>query len=86
MGHLRYSTTGKSGMSYVHPFLRRNNWRSRNVCLAGNFNLHNVNQIMNSVVNQGQQQRSNADKFLMLEQMGPWSLLNRGKCGGGYMI
>ena len=70
MGHLRYSTTGKSGMSYVHPFLRRNNWRSRNVCLAGNFNLTNVNQIMNSVVNQGQHPRSNADTFLMLEQMG----------------
>ena len=70
MGHLRYSTTGKSGMSYVHPFLRRNNWRSRNVCLAGNFNLTNVNQIMNNVVNQGQHPRSNADTFLMLEQMG----------------
>ena len=37
MGHLRYSTTGKSGISYVHPFLRRNNWRSRNLMLCGNF-------------------------------------------------
>ena len=39
MGHLRYSTTGRSGVSYLHPFLRRNNWRSRNLSLAGNFNL-----------------------------------------------
>ena len=38
MGHLRYSTTGKSGLTYVHPFLRRNNWRAKNLCLCGNFN------------------------------------------------
>ena len=42
MGHLRYSTTGKSGISYVHPFLRRNNWRSRNLMMCGNFNITNV--------------------------------------------
>ncbi len=70
MGHLRYSTTGKSGMSYVHPFLRRNNWRSRNLCLAGNFNLTNVHEIMDAVVKQGQHPRNNADTFLMLEQLG----------------
>src|SRR5690606_21210260 len=45
MGHLRYSTTGKEGLQYVHPFLRRNNWKSRNLCLCGNFNLTNVDQI-----------------------------------------
>ena len=39
MGHLRYSTTGKSGISYVHPFLRRNNWRAKNLALCGNFNM-----------------------------------------------
>lgn len=70
LGHLRYSTTGRSGMSYVHPFLRRNNWRSRNLCLAGNFNLTNVNEIFNHVLSQGQHPRSNADTFLMLEQLG----------------
>ena len=37
MGHLRYSTTGKSGLTHVHPFLRRNNWRAKNLCLCGNF-------------------------------------------------
>ena len=41
MGHLRYSTTGKSGIQYVHPFLRRNNWRAKNLCLCGNFNMTN---------------------------------------------
>ena len=45
MGHLRYSTTGKSGLSYVHPFLRRNNWRAKNLALCGNFNLTNVDEI-----------------------------------------
>ncbi|MCI1780102.1 MAG: amidophosphoribosyltransferase [Bacteroidales bacterium] len=70
MGHLRYSTTGHSGISYVHPFLRRNNWRSRNLCLAGNFNLTNVNEIFNSIVAQGQHPRSNSDTFIMLEQLG----------------
>ena len=39
MGHLRYSTTGKEGLQYVHPFLRRNNWKTRNLCLCSNFNL-----------------------------------------------
>lgn len=70
MGHLRYSTTGRSGMSYVHPFLRRNNWRSRNLCLAGNFNLTNVEEVFKHVLGQGQHPRSNADTFIMLEQLG----------------
>ena len=42
LGHLRYSTTGKSGLSYIHPFLRRHNWKARTLLLAGNFNLTNV--------------------------------------------
>ena len=46
MGHLRYSTTGKSGISYVHPFLRRNNWRAKNLALCGNFNMTNVDEIL----------------------------------------
>ena len=70
MGHLRYSTTGKSGMSYVHPFLRRNNWRSRNLLLCGNFNMTNVDQIFNSVVSQGQHPRIYSDTFIILEQLG----------------
>lgn len=70
LGHLRYSTTGKSGISYVHPFLRRNNWRSRNLCLAGNFNLTNVDEILADIVAKGQHPRHNADTFIILEQIG----------------
>ena len=70
LGHLRYSTTGKSGISYLHPFLRRNNWRSRNLCLAGNFNLTNVDEVMEDIVAKGQHPRHNADTFIMLEQIG----------------
>ena len=70
MGHLRYSTTGRSGMSYVHPFLRRNNWRSRNLLLCGNFNMTNVDQIFNKVVEQGQHPRIYSDTFMILEQLG----------------
>lgn len=70
MGHLRYSTTGKSGISHVHPFLRRNNWRSRNLLLCGNFNMTNVDSIFNSIVAQGQHPRIYGDTFLLLEQLG----------------
>lgn len=70
MGHLRYSTTGCSGISYLHPFLRRNNWRSRNLSLAGNFNLTNVDEVMDYIVAKGQHPRHNADTFIILEQLG----------------
>jgi amidophosphoribosyltransferase len=70
MGHLRYSTTGKSGISYVHPFLRRNNWRSRSLMLCGNFNMTNVNEIFQSMISQGQHPRNSADTVLLLEQLG----------------
>ena len=70
MGHLRYSTTGKEGLSYLHPFLRRNNWQSRNLLLEGNFNLTNVDEIFNKLVSQGQHPRDYSDTFMMLEQLG----------------
>lgn len=70
MGHLRYSTTGRSGISYLHPFLRRNNWRSRNLSLAGNFNLTNVDEVFRYIVERGQHPRHNADTFIILEQLG----------------
>ena len=70
MGHLRYSTTGRSGMSYVHPFLRRNNMRSSNLLLCGNFNLTNVDEIFSDIVAQGQHPRLYADTFLLLEELG----------------
>lgn len=70
MGHLRYSTTGRSGINYVHPFMRRNNWSSRNLLLCGNFNMTNVDEIFNSIVSTGQHPRLYADTFLLLEQLG----------------
>ena len=70
MGHLRYSTTGRSGISYVHPFMRRNNWSSRNLLLCGNFNMTNVDEIFETIIATGQHPRLYADTFLLLEQLG----------------
>ena len=70
LGHLRYSTTGKAGMSYVHPFLRRNNWKSRNLLLCGNFNMTNVEEIFRKVVEKGQHPRIYSDTVMLLEQLG----------------
>ncbi|MBD5323426.1 MAG: amidophosphoribosyltransferase [Bacteroides sp.] len=70
MGHLRYSTTGKSGINYVHPFLRRNNWPGRNLLLCGNFNMTNVEEIFRSVVAKGQHPRIYSDTVMLLEQLG----------------
>ena len=70
MGHLRYSTTGKSGLQYVHPFLRRNNWRAKNLCLCGNFNMTNINEIFQKMVRQGQSPRIYSDSYITLEWMG----------------
>lgn len=70
LGHLRYSTTGKSGLSYVHPFLRRHNWKNRTLVLAGNFNLTNVDELFDHLTLKGQHPRDKADTFLMLESLG----------------
>lgn len=70
MGHLRYSTTGKSGMLFVHPFLRRNNWRAKNLALCGNFNMTNVDEIFAELTAKGQHPRQYADTYIILEQLG----------------
>lgn len=70
MGHLRYSTTGRSGLEYTHPFLRRNNWRSRALMLCGNFNMTNVDEIFASIVSTGMHPRIYSDTVLLLEQVG----------------
>ena len=70
MGHLRYSTTGKSGLSYVHPFLRRNNWRVKNLAICGNFNLTNTDEIFAQITAEGQHPRQYADTYILLEQLG----------------
>ena len=70
MGHLRYSTTGKSGLQYVHPFLRRNNWRAKNLCLCGNFNMTNIDEVFHFLTEQGQSPRILGDSYITLELMG----------------
>lgn len=70
MGHLRYSTTGRSGLDFIHPFLRRNNWRVKNLALCGNFNMTNVDEIFQSIVANGQHPRKYADTHIILEQVG----------------
>ena len=70
MGHLRYSTTGYSGIKYVHPFLRRNNWKAKNLCICGNFNMTNMDEVFRTLADQGQYPRINSDAYIMLELMG----------------
>ena len=70
MGHLRYSTTGKSGLTFVHPFLRRNNWRAKNLCICGNFNMTNIDEVFQRLTTQGQYPRIYSDSYIMLELMG----------------
>ena len=70
MGHLRYSTTGKSGLTFVHPFLRRNNWRAKNLCLCGNFNMTNIDEVFEFLTAQGQSPRIYGDSYITLELMG----------------
>ncbi len=70
MGHLRYSTTSKHGLQYVHPFLRRNNWRAKNLCLCGNFNMTNIDEVFHFLTLQGQSPRICGDSYITLELMG----------------
>ena len=70
IGHLRYSTTGKSGLTFVHPFLRRNNWRAKNLCLCGNFNMTNIDEVFRFLTAQGQSPRVYGDAYITLELMG----------------
>ena len=69
-GHLRYSTTSKHGLQYVHPFLRRNNWRAKNLCLCGNFNMTNIDEVFHFLTLQGQSPRICGDSYITLELMG----------------
>lgn len=70
MGHLRYSTTGKSGLTYVHPMIRRNNWRAKCLTICGNFNLTNVSNIFEAITSVGQHPRHVSDMHILLEQLG----------------
>ena len=70
MGHLRYSSSGRKGVTYVHPFLRRSNWKTQSLLLCGNFSMTNPEEIFNSMIEQGQHPRNNAETILLLEQLG----------------
>ncbi len=70
MGHLRYSTTGSSGLAYVHPHLRRSIYRKNTLALCGNFNLTNVDKVFAQLASQGQHPRRNSDTTVLLEQLG----------------
>jgi amidophosphoribosyltransferase len=70
LGHVRYGTFGKNSIESVHPFLRQNNWMHRNLIVAGNFNLTNVTQLFNSLVELGQHPKEMADTVTVMEKIG----------------
>lgn len=70
LGHLRYGTYGGNGLEQCHPFLRQNNWRTRSLVLAGNFNMTNVDELFNQLVELGQHPKEKADTVTILERIG----------------
>ncbi|MGA9589838.1 MAG: amidophosphoribosyltransferase [Salegentibacter sp.] len=70
LGHVRYGTFGKNNIESVHPFLRQNNWMHRNLIVAGNFNMTNVNQLFNNLVELGQHPKERADTVTVMEKIG----------------
>ena len=70
LGHVRYGTFGKNSIESVHPFLRQNNWMHRNLIVAGNFNLTNVSQLFNNLVDLGQHPKERADTITVMEKIG----------------
>jgi amidophosphoribosyltransferase len=70
LGHVRYGTFGKNNIESVHPFLRQNNWMHRNLIVAGNFNMTNVTELFNSLVELGQHPKEMADTVTVMEKIG----------------
>lgn len=70
LGHLRYGTFGKNDLSFCHPFMRQNNWRSRNLAIAGNFNMTNVDELFDILVDIGQHPKEKSDTITVLEKIG----------------
>ena len=70
LGHLRYGTFGANSIESLHPFLRQNNWMTRNLVLAGNFNLTNVDELFSLLVDLGQHPKEFADTVTVLEKIG----------------
>lgn len=70
LGHLRYGTYGGNSLENIHPFLRQNNWMARNLMLAGNYNVTNVDELFEQLIELGQQPKEKSDNVLMLEKIG----------------
>jgi amidophosphoribosyltransferase len=70
LGHLRYGTHGINNIESVHPFLRQNNWRSRNLVMAGNFNMTNVDELFDILINIGQHPKEKVDTVTVMEKIG----------------
>jgi amidophosphoribosyltransferase len=70
LGHLRYGTHGFNSIENVHPFLRQNNWRSRNLVMAGNFNMTNVEELFDLLVELGQHPKEKVDTVTVMEKIG----------------
>ena len=70
LGHVRYGTFGKNSIESVHPFLRQNNWMHRNLIVAGNFNMTNVKELFNSLIELGQHPKEMADTVTVMEKIG----------------
>lgn len=70
LGHVRYGTFGKNSLESVHPFLRQNNWMHRNLIVAGNFNMTNVTELFNSLIELGQHPKEMADTVTVMEKIG----------------
>jgi amidophosphoribosyltransferase len=70
LGHVRYGTFGKNSVESVHPFLRQNNWMHRNLIVAGNFNMTNVNELFDNLVQLGQHPKEKADTITVMEKIG----------------
>jgi len=70
LGHLRYGTHGKNAVEFCHPFLRKNNWITRNLIMAGNFNMTNTNELFDQLVDLGQHPKEESDTVTVLEKVG----------------
>ena len=70
LGHLRYGTYGGNNIEQCHPFLRQNNWKTRNLVVAGNFNMTNVDELFNHLTELGQHPKEKADTITILEKIG----------------
>ena len=70
LGHVRYGTFGKNSVESVHPFLRQNNWQHRNLIVAGNFNMTNVNELFDNLIEIGQHPKERADTITVMEKIG----------------